>query len=345
MTAPARVTVVGAGGWGTALAVLLAGKGIPVTLWARRREIADQLARDRQNLRLLPGVVIPDLVEMTADPAAISGGPRQAIVLAVPTKGLRPACAMLGRWRESGAVLVSTVKGLEAGTQAFPSAVLAEALGARAAEIAVLSGPSHAEEVGRSMPTAVVAASAEPATAARVQQLFHTPVFRVYRATDVTGVEVAGALKNVIAIACGIAEGLGFGDNSRAALITRGLAEMTRLGMALGGRRETFQGLAGLGDLVVTCTSPLSRNRALGVRTGRGEKLADILSGMQQVAEGVEACRAAHALATARGIPMPITAQTHAVLFEDRPARQALEGLLAREPRSEEEPAAGGITG
>jgi glycerol-3-phosphate dehydrogenase (NAD(P)+) len=173
-----------------------------------------------------------------------------------------------------------------------------------------------------------------------VQALFHTPVFRVYRSGDVTGVETAGALKNVIAIACGIAEGLGFGDNSRAALITRGLAEVTRLGVALGGRRETFQGLAGLGDLVVTCTSPLSRNRALGLRTGKGERLADILAGMQQVAEGVEACRAAVALARARGVAMPITEQTHAVLFEERPPREALETLLSREPRTEgDEPA------
>lgn len=345
MSAPARVSIAGAGGWGTALAVLLAGKGIPVTLWARRQAIAEQLRRDRENVRLLPGVAIPDLVEITADPAAIAAGPREAIVLAIPTRGLRSVSAVIGPWRESGAILVSTVKGLENGTQAFPSRILAEALAAGPADVAVLSGPSHAEEVGRGMPTAVVAASVDPDTAARVQRLFHTPVFRVYRVTDVTGVEVAGALKNVIAIACGIAEGLGFGDNSRAALITRGLAEITRLGIALGGRRETFQGLAGLGDLVVTCTSPLSRNRALGVRTGRGERLNDILSGMQQVAEGVEACRAAHALAVERGIPMPITAQTHAVLFEDRPARQALEGLLAREPRSEEESAVGGSTG
>src|SRR6185503_13652780 len=168
----------------------------------------------------------------------------------------------------------------------------------------------------------------------------HAPVFRVYRSTDVAGVEMAGALKNIVAIAAGIAAGLGFGDNALAALVTRGLAEIARLGAACGARRETFQGLAGLGDLVVTCTSPHSRNRGLGVRLGRGERLETILAGMEQVAEGVEACRAAHALAATRDVPMPITAQTHAVLFEGRSPRQALEGLLAREPGTEEEPTA-----
>jgi glycerol-3-phosphate dehydrogenase (NAD(P)+) len=334
--------VAGAGGWGTALAVLLAGKGIPVTLWARRPEIARALERDRENTRLLPGVVLPPGIAVTADPVEAMDGPREAVILAIPMRGLREACALLPAWRSTGAVLVSTIKGLEPATHAFPSRVLAEALGAGPADIAVLSGPSHAEEVGRGMPTAVVVASTSGDTAARVQALFHTPVFRVYRATDVAGVETAGALKNVVAIACGIAAGLGFGDNSRAALITRGLVEMTRLGVALGGRRETFQGLAGLGDLVVTCTSPLSRNRTLGTRLGRGEALEAILAGMQQVAEGVEACRAAHALARARGVTMPITAETHAVLFEGRPPRKALEGLLSREPRTEEDPATGG---
>lgn len=336
------VAVVGAGGWGTALAVVLARKGVPVTLWARRPEIAAQLGRDRENARLLPGVALPDGIEVTADPRAITAVPREAIVLAVPTRGLRSACAPLTGWRGSGAVLVSTVKGLEHPAGTFPSGILRDVLGATAADLAVLSGPSHAEEVGRGLPTAVVVASGGAETAARVQSLFHTPVFRVYRSADVAGVELAGALKNVVAIAAGIADGLGFGDNALAALVTRGLAEITRLGVACGARRETFQGLAGLGDLVVTCTSRHSRNRALGVRIGRGERLEAILAGMEQIAEGVEACRAASGLAAAKGVVMPITAQTHAVLFEDVSPRRALEGLLSREPGTEDGTADGG---
>jgi glycerol-3-phosphate dehydrogenase (NAD(P)+) len=202
-------------------------------------------------------------------------------------------------------------------------------------ELGVLSGPSHAEEVARGLPTAVVAASSSAETAARIQAVFFSPRFRVYSSTDPIGVELGGALKNVIAVACGVAEGLGLGDNTKAALVTRGLAEMTRLGVGLGARRETFMGLAGLGDLVVTCTSDLSRNRRLGRRLGAGESLADVLGSMQQVAEGVNACKSAWAIARHRNIRMPITSQLHAILFEGAAPASALRDLLDREARSE----------
>ncbi len=339
-SAAGTVAVAGAGGWGTALAIHLAGLGRRVVLWARRPEIAARLAAERVNARLLPGVAIPAGVEITADAARLCDGARDAIVVAVPTSGLRDVADRLTDWRATGGVIVSLAKGFDPGSLRRPTQLLAESLGARAGELGVLSGPSHAEEVARGLPTAVVAASESPATAARIQAVFFSPRLRVYSVTDPVGVELGGALKNVIAVACGVAEGLGLGDNTRAALITRGLAEMTRLGVALGARRETFMGLAGLGDLVVTCTSDLSRNRRLGRRLGAGETLPVILAGMEQVAEGVNACRAARALARDRGVRMPITEQLHAILFEGAAPASALRDLLDREARSEDDPPA-----
>ncbi|MEK7477350.1 MAG: NAD(P)H-dependent glycerol-3-phosphate dehydrogenase [Candidatus Coatesbacteria bacterium] len=334
----ATVAVVGAGGWGTAIARLLANQGHRVLLWVREPEIADAIERTRENVPFLSGVAIPAAVEVVRDLAAVTDGPRDAIVFAVPSSFLAATAGRLPEWAATGATLVSVAKGLDHGTGRRPTQILMAVLGAPADRVCALSGPSHAEEVGRDLPTAVVAASASPETAARIQRLFIGPRFRVYAQTDVAGVELGGALKNIIAVACGIADGLGLGDNTQAAMVTRGLAEVTRLGVAMGARRDTFMGLSGLGDMVVTCTSLHSRNRRVGRRLGKGERLEDVLGGMAQVAEGVEACRSAWRLARERGIRMPITEQTHRVLFEGVPAARALDELMNRGARSEEEP-------
>lgn len=337
MTGAARMCIVGAGGWGTALAVVLARRGHHVLLWARRPEIATEIQRTRENSSLLPGVVLPDQIEVTSDLSRICTQRCNAIVLAVPMHGLRAIARQLNDWRNATSVLVSVVKGLESVTTLRPSQVIHEVLQVAEHELCVLSGPSHAEEVAREIPTAVVVASASPQCAREVQQLFFTPRFRVYTHSDPLGVEWGGALKNIVAIACGIGAGLGFGDNTQAALMTRGLAEITRLGCALGARRETFGGLAGLGDMIVTCTSMHSRNRGLGLRIGRGESLPDILKGIAHVVEGVETARAAWKLARERNIEMPITEQVHAVLFDGKSPSAGLHELLSREARSEEE--------
>ncbi len=334
-----RVVVAGAGGWGTALAAHLARKGDTVLLWARDPVHAAAIAGSRENTRLLPGVLLPPGVAVTADPGLAGFGLPDAAVFTVPSHGLGAVAGILRPALAGVPLVVSGVKGFEPGTFRRPSEVLADALGVAADRVCTLSGPSHAEEVGREVPTAVVAAAAIPATAAAAQALFFSSRFRVYTHSDLVGVELAGALKNVIALACGMTDGLGFGDNTRAALLTRGLAEIARLGATLGARRGTFQGLAGLGDLVVTCTSPLSRNRRLGMRLGAGERLEAVAGGMIQVAEGVRACAAAVALAQDRRVAMPISAQVHRVLFGGAPAAEALQELLTRDPRSEEETA------
>ena len=332
------ITVVGGGGWGTALAVHLAKKGYSVDLWVREPEVAAEIAERRTNSRFLPGVAIPPNVTADSDLGRVAKKEPCLIVMAVPTHGLRSvAVEMRGHFRYPLPVVVNVAKGLEVGSGMLPTAVLEEALGIAASGLCVLSGPSHAEEVGRGVPTAVVAASKRVEVAEKVQSVFFSPRFRVYSHDDVLGVELGGALKNIIAIACGIGDGIGFGDNTRAALMTRGLAEITRLGCALGARRETFWGLAGLGDLIVTCTSDLSRNRSLGKRIGQGESMQSIVSGMSQVAEGVRACQAAWQIARERGVAMPITEQAHGVLFENKSPSAALQDLLLREPRPEED--------
>jgi glycerol-3-phosphate dehydrogenase (NAD(P)+) len=334
----AAVSVLGAGGWGTALAILLARRGMNVTLWARSPEIAAALERDRENRRLLPNVPFPGGLRVTGNLADAAGGARDALVIAVPSHGLGAiAGALRGLWRSGGPPLVSVTKGFDPETRRRPSEVLRAVLEAGEPDVCALSGPSYAPEAVRDVPTAVVAACPHLATAERIQAIFHAPRFRVYTHRDLVGVELGGALKNVVAVACGIADGLGFGDNTRAALVTRGLAEITRLGVALGARRETFMGLAGLGDLVVTCTGAHSRNRALGRRIGVGERLAEALAASPQVVEGVAAARTVRTLAREHRVEMPIAERVHAVLFEGMPPSEALRGLLEREARSEEE--------
>ena len=326
-----RALVIGDGAMGTALACLLVGRGLAVTLWSAFSDYADQLRRTRQNPRFLPGVAIPEEVVIVAGVERLPQA--DLVVLAVPTQYLRGVLEKLAPALPAGALYVSVAKGLELESHLRPSEVARAVLGERS--LVVMSGPSHAEEIARALPTSVVAASAEPGAARRVQETFRTARFRVYTSDDPTGVELGGALKNVIALAAGICDGLRLGDNAKAALMTRGIVEMARLGTALGARPETFSGLSGIGDLIVTCTSRFSRNRAVGEAVGAGEPLDAVLARMDQVAEGVWTTRAALELARRSGVEMPITEAVHAVLFEGKPLERAVHELMARPPRPE----------
>jgi glycerol-3-phosphate dehydrogenase (NAD(P)+) len=324
-----NVTVLGAGAWGTALARLLMQGGHAVTLWGHDPAHLDEMRRTRRNERYLPGIELP--AELRCEPdvtQAIGGG--EIVVVAVPSGAFRVVTRSLAGFR---GVAVSVTKGIEHQTGLTMCGVLAA--NAPGAKLAALSGPSLAPEVARDVPTAVVAASADAGVAQRVQALFHRRSFRVYTSTDLLGVELGGALKNVIAIAAGVCDGLGFGDNSKAGLITRGIAEMRRLGVAAGAQPETFSGLSGLGDLVVTCFSKLSRNRTLGERLGRGEQLPDVIASTASVAEGVPTARSAHELARKLRVETPILDEVYAMLYEAKNLKQALSDLMGRESRAE----------
>ncbi len=324
--------VVGAGAWGTALADLLARNGHSVHLWARETDVVAAINESRENVRFFPGIVLARGVRATAHlPEALAGA--DLVIYSVPSAHLRAIAAQDAPAVARGATLVVATKGIEPETRAVLTDVIAEVVPDR--PVVALSGPSFAAEVGAQLPTAVVAASTDGVAAQRVQRAFSTKYFRVYRHGNVLGVGLAGALKNVMAIATGISDGLGLGANSRAALITRGLAEMTRLGVARGAQPATFAGLAGLGDLVLTCTGTLSRNRAVGELVGRGATLAEALAGRESVAEGVVNARAALRLARETGVDMPIVQAVNRVLFDGRPARQAIADLMERELRSE----------
>ncbi|MDR2849019.1 MAG: NAD(P)-dependent glycerol-3-phosphate dehydrogenase [Verrucomicrobiota bacterium] len=327
-----KVTIVGDGGWGTAIGVLLNGYGHAVTVWGPFAEYLDEVRAARENTRYLPGVALPEGVRWCADPAEAAAG-AEAVVLAAPSKFYAGVCARFKGLIPPGALVVSLTKGLCEDTQCRMSELAQAILGVDA--VAVLSGPSHAEEVARGIPTAVVTASAREEVARRVQRLFSGPLFRVYTSDDPLGVEIGGAVKNVIAIAVGASDGLGFGDNTRAALITRGLAEVTRFGVALGAKPETFAGLSGAGDLIVTCTSRHSRNHTVGERLGRGEGIDAILGGMKMVAEGVWNAKVIHALGQARGVQMPITDIVYALCYEGFSARTAVETLMTRDMKPE----------
>jgi glycerol-3-phosphate dehydrogenase (NAD(P)+) len=330
-----RAAVIGAGAWGTALADLLARKGVTTVLWSHEADVAEAISGDGVNFRYLPGVRLsPDLRCTAAMEEAVSGA---AWVLSVsPSHVVRQVMGQAATHLAADAVVVSASKGIENETLKSMDEVLADVLPAPAAERTVyLSGPSFALEVAQGQPTAVTVASHSSDAAARAQELFQTPRFRVYTSSDVRGVELGGALKNVIAIAAGTAEGLGFGHNTRAALITRGLAEITRLGVAAGASPLTFAGLAGMGDLILTCTGALSRNRSVGFELGKGRPLDEILAGMSAVAEGVRTTRSARDLSRRMGIEMPIVCAVHAILFEGLPAREAVESLMLREPKAE----------
>lgn len=332
-----KTAVIGAGSWGTALADLLAAKGVPTTLWAREAEVADAIATTRENDVFLPGIRLSERLSATTDlELALAGA--DVIVSAVPTQFIRETFAPVATVLHTDQLLVSVSKGIEVDTLLTPAEIFTEIVdGPAASAITALSGPSFAREVAARYPTAVVAASANVEHAHRVRELFATTTFRVYSTDDVTSVELGGALKNVIAISAGITEGLRFGHNSIAALITRGLAELTRLGVARGGRPLTFAGLSGMGDLVLTCTGGLSRNRAVGIALGQGKSIDQILSEMKMVAEGVKTTPAARALAARVGVEMPITEQVYQVLYEGKDPSTVAEGLMSRQLKDEPE--------
>ena len=330
-----KVAVLGAGSWGTTLAVLLAEKGFQIGLWSHREESASELERSRQNSRYLPGVRFPDNLRVSSGISRVVDGSGM-IVTAVPSQALRETVSLLGETSLDNQIIVNVAKGIELDTGKRLSEVIHEELpDVSPQRIAVLYGPSHAEEVSQKQPTTVVAASSSPETARKVQEVFHTSSFRVYVNTDIVGVEVAGSVKNIIAIAAGISDGLGYGDNAKAAIITRGLAEMSRLAVSLGGDPMTVSGLSGIGDLVVTCLSRHSRNRYLGEQIGKGMRLSEVVSQMKMVAEGVPTTKAVAVLSRRKGVDMPITAAVHDMLFEDKPAEQAILDLMTREPKKE----------
>ncbi len=330
-----RVVVLGDGGWGTALALLLVRQGLETTLWCPFPEQAEELRRARENRRFLPGVSLPAALLFSADPHSAAAEAELA-VSAVPTQFVRGVAERFEDALPGSVPVVSATKGLEIETLRRPSQILSEVLGER--PLCVLSGPSHAEEVSRGLPATVVAASTDADLARSVQATFTSDSFRVYTSDDPVGVELGGALKNVIAVAAGICDGLELGDNAKAALLTRGMVEMARYGRIHGARSSTFFGLAGIGDLVTTCCSRHSRNRAVGERIGRGERLEDVLRGMAMVAEGVWTAKALFGPeAELSGVDMPIATEVHAVLFEGKDPREAVLDLMRREAAAEME--------
>lgn len=325
--------VLGDGAWGTAVALLLAQRRHHrVRLWSAREENGRILREKRENVRLLPGIAIPESIELTTDIHRALDGV-DLVVAAIPTVYLRETIRRFATIWPAGLPVLSLAKGVEIGTFRRPTQILAEVLGTM--RLAVLSGPSHAEEVARGKPTSVVVASDDESLASGVQTALNSDWFRVYVNSDLLGVELAAALKNVIGIAAGIGDGLGFGDNAKSALLTRALVEMSRFGMALGADHGTFSGLAGLGDLITTCISPHGRNRRLGERLGRGERLDEILASSVQVAEGVYTARSVYERSTAMGIELPIMTEVYRVLYEGKPPMVAVQDLMLRRPKRE----------
>jgi glycerol-3-phosphate dehydrogenase (NAD(P)+) len=330
-----NVTVLGAGSWGTTLALVLVEKGHQVTLWTYKEAQAEKMRAARLNEAFLPGVPLPPLLQISADVEAACSG-RDMIVAAVPAQFLR---SVLERFRHvdlTNTVICNVAKGIEAESLMTMSEVLIDVLEhERRENLAILSGPSHAEEVCRKIPTAVVASSFRHKTAKIVQDAFMTPYFRVYVNDDIRGVELGGAIKNVIAIAAGISDGAGFGDNTKAAIMTRGIYEITRLGVKMGAQPITFAGLSGIGDLIVTCMSRHSRNRYVGEQVGKGRKLDDILREMVMVAEGVATSKAIHELAKKHHVDMPMAYEVYHVLFEGKDPTQATYDLMTRDAKAE----------
>ncbi|GFO62251.1 NAD(P)H-dependent glycerol-3-phosphate dehydrogenase [Geomonas paludis] len=330
-----KVAVIGAGSWGTTLADLLAKKGHQVTLWAYEPELVVTMRETRENNLFLPGITLQESLAFTNDLEEAYRGCTMVLCV-VPSQLVRRVITNSLPFIPKEAVIISASKGIEVDTLATVSEIYQQILPPEMyANFAALSGPSFAREVAQEMPTAVAAAAATEAIARRVQEAFNTNFFRVYRNSDVVGVELGGAIKNVIAIAAGISDGLGFGSNTRAALITRGLAEMTRLGLAMGAQPATFAGLAGMGDLVLTCTGDLSRNRSVGIQIGQGRSLDEILGEMRMVAEGVKTTESAYNLAKKLGVEMPIIDQMYQMLYQNKPAREAVLELMTRNLKAE----------
>ena len=324
-----RITVLGAGAWGTALAKILQENGNNVTVWNTHAPVLDELQRGR-NERYLPGVALPTDWKTQPDFKKAIGG-AECVVLAVPSQAFREVAAKL---KGHPAIFVSVTKGIEFETGETMSRILREHTPAD--RVAALSGPSFAREVALGIPTTIVCACESDATAKTVQGLFHRPEFRIYRSTDILGVEYGGALKNVIAIAAGVSDGLSYGDNTKAGLVTRALSEMRRLGMACGAQAETFAGLSGLGDLMLTCFSKQSRNRELGERIGRGESIEAIQASHPKLAEGYPTTRSAHRLARQKNVPTPIIDEVHAMLYEAKNSKQAVRDLISRAFKAED---------
>lgn len=328
------VGVIGSGAWGTTLAVLLARKGIATTLWDHRQERANEMQRTRENTMFLPNISFPASVRVTSD-IAEAVQHKDLLLLVTPSQKLRENLRLLAPYLDPQTLLVNASKGIEIESLQRMTEVIAEELPASRTRIATLSGPNLSPEVAEGKPTAAVVASADPTVAIAARSIITSETFRVYTSNDIIGVELGGSLKNIIAIGAGFNDGLGFGENAKAAIITRGLAEISRLGVAAGANPLTFAGLAGLGDLVATCASPLSRNQQLGRRLATGEKLATILQSTHSVAEGVTTARAALKLAERYAIEMPITTQLNLVLFEGLDPRKAVLQLMLRDPKGE----------
>ena len=328
----AKAGVIGSGSWGTALARVLSKNGHEVTLWSRREEESRMLREERENKSKLPGVKLPDDILCTTDLEQTVEG-KDILVLATASPSIRSMAKKMAPYVAAGQLIVDVSKGIEESTLMIMTDVIAQEI--PQCRAAVLSGPSHAEEVGRDIPTTVVAGAKDRETAEYIQNLFMNKVFRVYTSPDMLGIELGGALKNVIALAAGAADGLGCGDNTKAALITRGIAEMSRLGVAMGGHIETFNGLTGIGDLIVTCASMHSRNRRAGILIGQGKTMQEAMDEVKMVVEGVNSAKAAKTLAEKYGIDMPIVQEVNQVLFEDKPAREALADLMLRDKKIE----------
>lgn len=326
-----KTTVLGGGGWGTALALLLLDNGHSVTLWTYREDEAARLREQREN-PLLKGVALPDALEITSslDAVADSG----IVVMAVPSFAVRETARKAAPLLEPDAIVVSVAKGIEKDTALCLSQIIEQETGGKN-RIVVLSGPSHAEEVGRRVPTGCVAASRDMVAAQVIQDAFMNTRFRVYTNSDVMGVELGAALKNVLALCCGISDGMGLGDNTKALLMTRGMTEMARLGVAMGGRKETFAGLSGMGDLIVTCTSMHSRNRRCGILIGQGKSVQEAIAGVGAVVEGYFAACSAHQLAEKAGVEMPICQSAYEVLYEGQPVQSVVDRLMNRGKRHE----------
>ena len=329
----AKIVVLGSGGWGTALAVTAFRNGHEVWLWSKFPQEIEEIKKHGENKKLLPGVAIPEDICLTSDFSCINAA--DLVVMAVPSFAVRQTAGLLKPFLTAGITVVNVSKGLEEGSLKRLSAVIQEEL--PEAKVAVLSGPSHAEEVSRGIPTTVVAAAAERPVAEYVQELFASGTFRIYTNSDIAGVELGGALKNVIALCAGVCDGLGLGDNTKAALMTRGITEIARLGEALGARAETFGGLSGIGDLIVTCTSMHSRNRRAGILIGQGKTAVQAIQEIGMTVEGYHAAKTAKELADKTGVEMPIVEQCYAVLYQDLSAKQAISNLMGRPYKHEME--------
>ena len=327
-----KVAVIGSGSWGTALAVMLQKHGHDVVIWSRRQDAVEQMQKERENKEYLPGVLLPEGLNFTAEREKTVKD-AEIIILSVPSKAVRQTAMDFAPHLKPNQVLVNVAKGLEENSLKRLSQVIQECV--PQCQVCVLSGPSHAEEVAREIPTTCLIASENAETAKMVQGEFMNPRFRLYTNTDMVGVEMGAALKNVMALAAGISDGLGFGDNTKAAIMTRGIAEMSRLGIEMGGKLETFAGLSGIGDLIVTCTSMHSRNRRAGILLGQGKTLAETLAEIKMVVEGVNTVQAAYTLAKEHNVEMPITNAIYEVLFQGKNAEQAVLDLMSRDGKAE----------